>query len=388
MKKLKFLGLIAIILLLVACNGGDESVTGDGLETPGSEVPLGGVDPADDENGAVLESLAYLVLGSTSDYVALIDALTGHSLATFEREDGQWIWDIFNFDNGYFGLLVGDAELSEDGLGLDIPDDERLRYLILDQNLTVIDELLITNEDLQDWSTRHSSYVSYEAGQLVVYYVFDWMQAIWAGDDQRQSIRKYDVHTGETEVLVETDDEALFLSKIWRLTSGKIAFTGNRLNDEVNIYYGFIDLATGAVTTFYQSGFRFTDKVSLANERFLLNEDFSAPTVGVGMLSVDLGVVLVVDAQTGRNYVVQLNGMESVWARLSLDGNYIVTIDETGNYFRKYEIPNGNLIYEVRLDTEARPGSWLEIIPIADVGYAVYSIDENGNHQSVIVEVR
>jgi len=403
-KKIKFWGLVAMMLfVLVACNNGNEYVEKDDLSTPETEAPVVGVDTESSENSSeddriILGKMPHLVRGADNFHVTLIDVLTGAELGEFTVESGQNIWDFFDFGNGYFGALVSN-NVDDDGNSLWIVnedteddqltpggdvlhDEENWRYLVFDAELNVVNEILITDENLQSWNGHFTTHVMYHDGGLVVYYITHLAPQI---------IYSYNAYTGITDVFLEVDDDTLFFSDIYMMPSGHMAFRATRINDEVDVHYGFIDLDTVEISLFSESNFRPSSNLnglSVSGSSLLINEDFAAPTMGGGnVLSVDRGEVLVANIETGDDYAVRLNGKESAWASLSIDGNYVVTVDATGNYFRKYEIVSGNLINEVRLDAEIRTGWWLEIIPISESKYAVYSTDNNGDHQLAVVEV-
>ena len=393
MKKVGLWGLIAIVLMLVACNGESEPVGRDETDQASvvetewrnseSEPVRGDADFIDD---AILDSALHLVWGSNTTYVILIDLLTGNELTEFSVESGQIIWSIFDFGNGYFGALL--SNLTDGGMMWNMNDDsvthdeENWRYLIFDAELNIVDDILITDENLQSLTGHFTTYVSYQGGELIIYYITHL---------EAQNIYRYNAHTGTTEIFLEIVDDTLFFGDIHMMPSRYLVFRGTRLDDEINVYYGFVDLGDNEMTIFSESSFRATSNLNgliVSGSHLLINEDFSAPMMGGGnVLTVERGEVLVAHAETGNNYVVQLEGAESVWARLSMDGNHIVTVDETGNYFRKYEISNGNLVYEVRLDVKIHTGWALEIISLTENMYVMYFADENHNHQVVVVEV-
>lgn len=394
MKKVGFWGLLVIVLMLVACNGESEPVARDetyqasAIETEprNSESELvGDNDFVDDE---ILDIAPHLVWGSNTTYVVLIDLLTGNELAEFSVESGQMIWNFFDFGKGYFGALI--SNLTDAGMMWDMNegtdgathDEENWRYLIFDTALNIVDEILITDDYLQSMTGHFITYVSYQAGQLMVYYITHL---------EAQTVYSYNTHTGATEIFLEVDDVTLFFGDIQMISTEYLAFRGTRLGDEVSVYYGFVDLEHHEITVFSESDFRATSSMNgliVSGSYLLINEEFSAPTMGGGnVLTVDRGEVLVAHAETGNHYVVQLDGMESVWANLSKNGSHVVTVDETGSYFRKYEVVSGNLAYEVRLEVDVPVGWGLEIIPLTENKYAMYFTDENRNHQVVTVEV-
>jgi len=342
MEKIKILGLIALLLVLVACGSEEESIEVNETTAP---------DEVEDATTQL-----HLIWGSTNHYVVLIDGLTGEEVARYERSSGEIISGIFNLGNGYFGLLIREAseeEIAEGFFVSTLEDDERHRYLILDESLNVIEDLVVTNEDFSYVGALFSAQPVFEGGELMVYYVFTQMQAIWY--DDVQSIRRYNVHTGETEVLFEFEDEALHLDRVVRVTPELIAFRGTRLNVERAVEYGFANLTTGEFQLFDEADFHFNHSGFMSQgSHVLITEEFIPPVMGQfgGEPEVERGEVIVFNVETGVNRLIQLEGLESFWAILSLDGRYVVTIDPSHAYLRKYDVETGELAVEQAIDLE------------------------------------
>jgi len=402
LKKLMILGVAALMLIFVACNDGNGDIS-EGYST----IPIDGissVDPVNTETEIIDDELAEVemtfgnlthLFHDSSEYAALIDVLTGEVLSTFEAGEGVGILDVFNFSGGYFGLLVGDVEEAEGELtpeALELgfsnnrpAEDERLRYLILNEELVVIEELLITNEDLQTSIAHFGTDVVYESGQLFVYYAVDWSLLFARGGDN-QTIQRYNVHTGNIELLLEFEDDQFLVNEVRRVSAEKLAFRGNvfGVENHVEFIYGFINVTTGAMTTFNASNFRANhDGLRSAGEHVLIAEEFTPPTLGGGnVLDVDRGEVIVFNVSTGRTQFVQLEGLESFWATLSLDGRYVVTIDSTFSYFRKYDIETGNLMIDQPINLVGNR-IW-GIIPFPGERYAIRSSQEGMFHTTFI----
>ena len=398
MKKIKIWGLIAIMFLLTACNERTSNETEqESNSTITQETSTQNTTPTlennDPDNGSYLPY--YLVWYGLE--VALIDFTTGEKMGTFAVEEDVVLWNFFNLSNGYFALLVehglGDGLSSIiwdeegnqtiiDGSGNEInPDDINLRMLILNNELTIVDDLEITNEDLQDITVRFGMDVVYEEGQIVIYYVTDWWVQMLQDYEELQSIRRYNLHAGVTDELFKISDTALLLEKVRRMTPEVIAFTGTALHSEIDaLRYGFINLTTGEIVVFEESAFPINsyDRLHTSNSTVLIREELAPPTMGVwgAPISVLRGEVVVFNVSTRENRLIQLDGLESHWATLSLDGRYVVTVDPTFSYFRKYDISSGNLAVEYAINMQG--DRVREITALPDGRYGIRIATEDG----------
>jgi len=307
--------------------------------------------------------------------ISVIDLLSNEELSRFILDDDLVVRGAFSFNNGYFALLVG-KENRQDGR-IDLSINEQLRYLILDYSLNLIAELFITDDGLQRSFYHFGSDVFYENNQFVVYYVTDWMEAEINGENQ--SIRRYNVHTGQTDILFEMDDNELSINRIRKVTEEIIAFTANRLSDEVNLHYGFIDFQTGEMTVFYEAFNLSYRNLAILAPYVLLAESLTAPTMGERRVidAVERGEVIVINVETGQRHHIDLPSIESIWAILSKDGQHVVTAYENANLFRKYDIETGDLVFEQLF--EFKGDTLDELIPISSNVYLVRSSNCNSD---------
>lgn len=231
---------------------------------------------------------------------------------------------------------------------------------------------MVTDEDFSYTGSLSSAQPVFEGGELMVYYVFTQMQAFW--HDDVQSIRRYNVHTGETEVLFEFEDTDLHLNRVIRVTPELMAFRGTRLNVERAVEYGFANVTTGEFTVFDESNFHFNHEGFMAaGPHVLLTEELIPPVMGQpGGFDVARGEVIALNVETGNNRVIQLEGLESFWAILSLDGRYVVTVDPTLSYLRKYDVETGELAVEQAINLDG-DRIW-EIIPVGRGQYGIRSV--------------
>lgn len=87
------------------------------------------------------------------------------------------------------------------------------------------------------------------------------------------------------------------------------------------------------------------------------------------------GEVIIFNVETGVSQLISLDGVESHWAMPSLDGRYIVTIDPTFSYFRKYEISTGNLVIEYAIHIQGDRVQNIVELPDGNFGIRLSNID-------------
>ena len=360
-REIRFLLiLVSVITILVACTT---------LENQ-EDIPNQTAGSVQSES-TLPESFLELSMDFESFYsVTLTDLISGEELASFEVEEGNLIHGIFHFDDSYFALLVGYGTFTS-GV-FETPENEMLRYLIFDEGLNVIEEIFIADEYLQNSFRHFRTHVFFENNELIVYYVVDWMQAYWSGEPQ--SLRRYNAHTGETKVLFEVEDENLSINQFWRVNDHIFAFTGSYLDDEINLYYGWIDLTANEMIVFSEP-FNL-GKVTTAGAYVLLAEGIDSPNARLGIFEVTRGEVIVLNVETGDQRFIPLDGLESNLAQISFDGRHIVTFDEYNLMLKKYDINSGELVLEQAISIE---GDVLEtIIPLTSNSYLIIS----GNRDS------
>ena len=369
MKKIKILGLVTMMLILIACNNGNEDACEGGLSTLVSVDPDEGVETERVED--VLDNMLSLEWGSDGVGLVLIDVLTGEVMGEFDLEESLGAFSLFNFSNGYFGARIGnerERECLDDGchiwsVDLEGEHDYGMRYLVFDRSLDVAAEFFVTDENLQEaWMISQAVYAD---GELIVYHVPDWWDVYIDTGEAVSKIYRYYTNTGVSEVVFEMPDR-LLIADIQIIDDGIFAFTARRFHDEHSQYYGFIEIESGNIT-YFSSQFN-TSGMHVAYPHLLLNENVMPAWAG----GVATGEVIVANLHTGETSVIQLDGEESMSAQLSLDGRHIVVIDETRNYFRKYEIASGELVVEIPVNIEGDWGS--TVIPVTNSKFVIHSI--------------
>lgn len=319
------------------------------------------------DNNEVQESLTfdpYLIWNlEEENSVVLVDKASDERLQilTFDATELEII-DIFNSNSGDFALFVGiplsESEI-ENGNFFDFISNfgDDVKYLILDDKLNVIDELFITDEYLlRNWFTLAlTSDTAFVDGQLMIYYVEErfWGMALWEGGNPM--LRRYNLHTGETDVLFENLDETLIVQAIRKIDDDIFFFVVFQSADNPNLQFGFIDLEYENKTLYHKLFNHDNGNLVFSGNHVLFAEGPDPNYLIPGQFDsfvLARGEVLIVNTETRAQHTIPLPGMESFWATLSIGGEYIASIDDTFTYFRKYDINTGNLVFEQEVSIE------------------------------------
>ncbi|MCL2559856.1 MAG: hypothetical protein FWE07_05155 [Turicibacter sp.] len=378
MKKIMYLMTLLSIAVLMACTNDNTDLqneeTGD---TPTNEEATTGSDTNDSTDvlidtdilAELPEFIPHIVprgrVSRFGEYLALMDLLTGDVLTTYELEDGEIVVNVFNFDNGYFGALIGMldpldlyfdlyfAGLTDDDFDLmaviDAAEehDYQLRYLILDQQLNVLETLPITSEPLQDANLHIFNLVVYEQGELFVYHVPNYLFHGSSG----ANIYRYNVHTNVDELLFQMDHR-INIHNMALLESGDLAFIGGRLTVNMYelgplMYYGVINLETNEMTLFNEYGFRH-EAITSGGLQMLITEGVQIELIedsrSEGAVTTDRDEVILIDTGSMTQAFVSLPELESAFSQLSQCGQYLMTINADRTYFKQYEIINGTSV--------------------------------------------
>ena len=510
MKKLIKLPILMLALLfIVGCTRNDEHTDTDtGTDTDGREETSGVISGPIAVSEDAVGHLSFNAGEMEEEYHAvLIDLLTGDVLGGIMLEEDIEIFDIFNFENGYYGVLVGamnplfmgdmefdffdddwdddfyfddtdfgdddwddyefdgdfdddwddydDHEFDDDwdddyfddtdfddddwdDYDFDYSDwdddfliddafffedhDENLRYLIFDDELNLIHDLLITDPHLLAFWNHFGNDVTFDGDDLIVYYAPDALHL--EEENQSTSIRSYNVMTSEslelatfeaTDLMVDTTD--LMIDNVVLVDNHTIAFVAlNFLEGSgLDLHYGTANLSSGEVILltlddeeFIQGGLTAVGNYVLINEGtpfgseggVLFDDDdayvdddntdgfFSDDDEYLGDELEMRNVVQLLNAETNASREIELENGGSRWARLSSNANYIVTVTADFHSFRQYDVSNGEMIFEaiLDLDHEEEPRE-VEIFAITESTFAVHFLSEQSVRAVELIEL-
>ena len=393
MKYIKILISIYILCLLVACNSNEQ----DQLTLPNDEMgeeefiipdPVGIVRESITDDGLIealegLERLPYLTRISEGELLKLatMDLVTGDILATYELAEDEGISFSKRLDNGYFVVRMADRFWQE--------EESEFPFIIFAENLVPLETIWFEGDVLPFWM----EIVKIVDGQL---YIYGWG---WSGgwDDLEDWILvnieflRVNIHTGEVEVLFEHGSEMQsyilhqFINETQILTS---ALTTNEATGEFSTSVGILDLELGELVDEFELDHFDILSPDSQGSRILLSESRIAP-------GRERNEVLVFDIDSRTHKMVSLGFseenlfQESFWARLSLDGDHIVTVNEAESIFRKYNM-EGGVVAEVEIEIPVfdyygfEVENNFEIFPISDFIYAIHIVHQLGRHIQIV----
>ena len=317
-------------------------------------------------------SFSYLTWDSKNDNgIVLIDLMTSEEINALTLDEGTLILNILNSTNGYHAILVGILD-EDDTWDFFSNEGIQFAYWVLDNELNVIEELFITNESLlSNWFTLFSSSDTvFLDDQLVIYYVEN-RRGIFSSNwtDENQYLRSYNIHTGATGIIFEIEDVDLVLEEIRKIDSDMFFFVGSRMSSQTGVHFGFIDLAAENLIIYNENFNR--GELNFSGDHIIFAEGLDSTGIIPGQpnttMEVERGEVIILNINTQNQYHIQLPGVESIWATLSLDGRYIVTIDDTFTFLKKYDIETGVLISEQEVNIEGE--TFLGIMVLPNDGY-------------------
>ena len=356
MKYIKILISIYVLSFLIACNSdGNESEVLLLLDVEWTELtddlvipePIGTVlEPIIDDLVDELSEIGIVpyLTGVLNDEgiqsLVMIDLLTGEELATYKSAEGQVTSSVGDLGDGYFLASVTPMFWDDDMLDT--------IFIIFDETLTVVETISFQGEVLP---------AVYDIVELVddQVFIYGWG---WTGDwedwtDDTELLR-VNIHTGEFEVLFEAD--LGMLSRAYNLhqfVNGTQILTSSlrtvEETGEFSSHIGILDLELG----------EFIYELELDSFALGWHIDFYRSKVFFSERRIATGrgrdEVVILDTESWTYQMVSLGVSaeeflpESSWARLSLDGNHIVTINEEQSAFRKYDM-DGVMISEVELE--------------------------------------
>ncbi|MCL2559859.1 MAG: hypothetical protein FWE07_05170 [Turicibacter sp.] len=397
MKKIKYLFIMLCFIALTACYSdspdADRNESIDVLPTTEQSIDADVPDPL----AALPEVIPRLISQGQvfvfGESLALIDLLTGDILATLELADGaDMVVSVFNFDNGDFGALVGVnnpinlylLEQADDDFdasaAMEEEHDYNLHYLILDDELNILQTLPVVNPIVNDPYMHWATHTRFEDGELFVYYSHNHL----FHDGDGETVYRYHVHTNTNERLLETGLE-IAINTLNLTESGHILFAGRRLTENAYTlgaltYYGFIDLETETVTYFTEYGFNFNAITSVGSQ-VLINEGLSIASRedGTDHWTTNRDEIILMNMEMLEQAFVSLPEGGSAYARLMPTGTTFVTITDDLSYFKQYDIIDSTSVsLTSQTPLQGLPHAERAIIfPLTDTIFAIHYLYES-----------
>jgi len=392
MKYINFLILLTALVFLSACNGSNAENTNntEALETVSEDTTheITATQPTETITIGIadLEPIPHIFrdMNRYVNRVTLIDLATGENIAIHEFDEYDAVEQVWDLGNGYYAIWVGheelfnreirlrrlDGNMDSDGVDAEFmsPSERNLRLAILDENLNYLESLQIEGYFLPIFAT-----LRFAEGEMFSY---GWRP----NDTLTFDFIRMNLHKGEREVLF-TRDSPLNLRSFIEDNKILVDSMGEMGVYPYRAYYGILDLTTGDAELFDREYFHvrsvvprdgkvmFSEFDNRMSDRELLNE------------------VIIFDLETEIGEVVQLGHEDSIWARLSFDGNHIVTVNQRDFVFRKYNM-DGDIIAEVPL-TSPLPDNIFDIaiFPVTDRIYTIHTIEHMRDRHIQFIEL-
>jgi len=382
MQNFKILFSALFLIILSACSTSDIIEPNQEL-TENSTTPE---TPSTNENEPAITHEPILHLFRDGNIavnkVFLIDLVTGETVATHEFDEYELVLQIWDFDNGYYAVWVGYEDLwrrewrlrrnegNMDTTG--IADDDReyeemnFRFVILDDSLNYVETIPFNAYEAspEDNTWIGQDIVEFIDDELVIY-------SFLGAQNPRTEFIRYNVHTGEFEVLFQNELFADSTRIHQFINDGTVLFTSARIGS-TSFYYGVIDLTTEEVHTFETTAFENRRVTVNGAQAIFTPHDYRE----AGHELSD--EVIVFNTVNFSTEIVQLQYEDALWAYLSYDGSQIVTVNHRENSFRVYD-KNGEMVSEIPL-TETLPTEIanLTIFPISENFYTIHTVERFG----------
>jgi len=354
---------IAVMFLCIMASG---CTNGNDIETMVSHNRFEGA--ARDERETQNENLNIMQDG---DYINNNDSdnsFANEVLEVFLLENDVEILNIVESNDGYVALLIFDNSVSNETFNIIYDWGGYVKFLIFDTELELVEELFITDEIiLNNWLTlTMTSDIIFRDGELIIYYV-ESQRAMWDFGSGIPYLRRYNVHTKETENVFKLDDENLIINGIKIVSNDLIFFNANHTESQGNMFFGFIDLASEEKIVYYEEFnrgyFVFSGNYVLFTEA--PDQNYLIPGQ-INSFVLSQGRVFVLNVETKDVHYLFLPGLESMYATLSKCGQFVVTIDDGLTLFKKYDITTGELIFEYEIIIEGEVFTGIEVSPNGD----------------------
>jgi len=317
----------------------------------------------------------------------MTDMVTGTEHFVYEFSEYEGVERIWELEENVFAVLVGledlwvrearlralEGNFSTNNIEVDfVPDSERnFRLMLFDNELNRLETL---EGDLGFLRVSHVL-LRLEDGNVVAY---RWSHTE-SGEDL--DLLRMDLRTGEVETLFVGIGDVGFT--LWEFVGEDLIVLSGRFFDTVpdKMYYGVLDLGTGEIHL-AEAGAIMVGQVVENGDSVIFTE------VDVRVFDIALfDEVLVFNFQSLEGVVVNLFPEDSLWARLTLDGKYVVTVNLGESIFRKYDL-SGSIVAEVPLtiDFPERLQD-VGIVPLTENYFVIVVLERFGGRTFQVVRL-
>jgi len=382
MKLLKFMLSLLSASILLGCSTVEE-IPENNVEVPQASVPSDEVD-SNEENVPTLEEEFQVF--RLNHQLSLINLMTGEEVAAYEFLEEEWIEHLWELEDGYFAVFVQEEDLVERGFRLDVDWSELeskgipSRFVVLDSSLNVVVSEIFTEEGFEEAGLSigmHSSYLTFVDGELFLY---GELRQAGSGIGTGEIIRHH-VQTGETEMLVQHQED-FNLNILGFLNESQLAvYAFSGMDPNVFLHYGILNLDSRE----FQLLERRTSgplEITFNNPYFLILEN---PELRAFDFFNFQDEIVVANLQTLEEAVVPVEEGDSGWARLTLDQDGIVSVNEELEVLRVYGL-DGEILAETPL-SEDLPDfvTRRELFLLGTDAFAIAFLDSDQNRHVQVI---
>jgi len=379
MKKYNVIMVVMGALILGACGSEDDYVVNEDYPAYTNEAET---EPLEDESEVVEDEVTdepvavasqLELVRTTNNQLALMDLATGQETASFdvlpEEILGNQIWALAN---GQFAVLVEENPFA-DLLGIEIEEEVDTRFVVLDANLNVVEEIPFDgNQDLAGGGrlSAHFGSVRLNGGELYLYGNTTLPQGVDSGE-----IVKKNLLTGAVVTVFAHNMETNFT-------------VAGFLDENTLVVWGNTGMGLDSVTHFGLANME-TGVLQLLEHSF--PDGFGSTFTGTHLIfradSFSGGdEVAVLNLQTLELAVIVLGPDETPWAQLTSDGR-LITVSLIDEAIRMYDF-DGVLMAEATF-VSGMPAqvSEVEIYELGDGKFAVHLKEPMRQRQVEVVSL-
>ena len=264
-------------------------------------------------------------------------------------EKGERLLEAFQYDDGFAVIRT-----------LDKSENSVEEY----DNMTIITSDVESEQwekcelDLYDCSLKKINsisllnYIRQDNVEIQGYPVIseDATKVAWILTDSIYCIDVVNNNSTFSKVMFENN---IFPEEIQFVGDDKIGFFGNRVDEENNTYYGYVNLIDDSIV--YESQKDYLGGTIQVSDEYICINDSENPYT-----QTSSGIVLTLNCETNEAKTYSVDGLESMLSLISNDGTMMVSINWIGeNEFRirNYDVKTMDVIYEntCHMENAVRP---------------------------------
>lgn len=345
-KRIVLILILVIGVLCCGCNSEirekNESISNSGNNKEDNLQQL------TDDDG-INDSVYVLDVDYSNGCVDITDLKKQCLIGSIACEKGERLLEAFQYDDGFAVIKT-----------LDESENRVEEY----DNMTIITSDIESEQwekcelDLYDCSLKKINsisllnYIRQDNVEIQGYPVIseDATKVAWILTDSIYCIDVVNNNSTFSKVIFENN---IFPEEIQFVGDDKIGFFGNRVDEENNTYYGYVNLIDDSIVYENQKDY-LGETIQVSDEYICINDSENPYT------QTSSGIVLTLNCETNEAKTYTVDGLESMLSLISNDGTMMVSINWIGeNEFRirNYDVKTMDVIYEntCHMENAVRP---------------------------------